>query len=52
MINLVYMPLVEEPGLERRFGEAYARYRRNVPGWIPRLKPWTLPSEEGADHLR
>lgn len=52
MLNLVYMPLVEEPGLERRFGEEYARYRRNVPGWIPRLRPWTFPSQEGADHLR
>jgi protein-S-isoprenylcysteine O-methyltransferase Ste14 len=52
VINLIYMPLVEERGLERRFGEAYAHYRRNVPRWIPRLKPWTFPSQEGADHLR
>jgi protein-S-isoprenylcysteine O-methyltransferase Ste14 len=52
MINLIYIPLVEEPGLERRFGEAYAHYRRNVPRWIPRLKPWTFPSQDEADHLR
>ncbi|HXZ85115.1 MAG TPA: isoprenylcysteine carboxylmethyltransferase family protein, partial [Myxococcota bacterium] len=25
-LNLVYIPLVEEPGLERRFGDAYRRY--------------------------
>lgn len=40
LINLVYIPSVEEPGLERRFGEAYREYRRNVPPWIPRLRPW------------
>jgi protein-S-isoprenylcysteine O-methyltransferase Ste14 len=30
----------EEPTLRRRFGEAYAEYRRTVPRWIPR--PSTL----------
>jgi len=25
----------EEPTLRRRFGEAYAEYRRNAPRWIP-----------------
>jgi protein-S-isoprenylcysteine O-methyltransferase Ste14 len=39
--NAVYLPLSEEPGLERRFGEAYRRYRREVPRWIPRL--WPVP---------
>lgn len=38
--NMVYMPLVEEPGLVRRFGEDYEKYRRNVPRWVPRMKPW------------
>jgi protein-S-isoprenylcysteine O-methyltransferase Ste14 len=38
--NTIYFPLVEEKGLERRFGEEYAVYCRNVPRWIPRLKPW------------
>ena len=38
--NAVYMPLVEEPGLERRFGEEYERYRAHVPRWIPRVRPW------------
>lgn len=37
--NAVYMPLSEEPGLERRFGEDYRRYKRAVPRWIPRLVP-------------
>lgn len=38
--NAVYIPLVEEPGLERRFGAAYRRYRRHVPRWLPRATPW------------
>jgi protein-S-isoprenylcysteine O-methyltransferase Ste14 len=39
-VNAVYMPLVEEPGLQRRFGKEYERYRANVPRWIPRVRPW------------
>lgn len=31
---------VEEPELLDRFGDEYARYRRAVPGWLPRLHPW------------
>jgi protein-S-isoprenylcysteine O-methyltransferase Ste14 len=41
VVNAFYIPLVEEPGLARRFGAAYTRYRRNVPRWIPRTRPWT-----------
>jgi protein-S-isoprenylcysteine O-methyltransferase Ste14 len=40
LLNLAYIPLVEEPGLERRFGEAYREYRRHVPRVFPRLRPW------------
>jgi protein-S-isoprenylcysteine O-methyltransferase Ste14 len=39
-LNAVYLPLVEEPGLQRRFGEEYERYRNHVPRWIPRVRPW------------
>jgi protein-S-isoprenylcysteine O-methyltransferase Ste14 len=39
-LNAVYFPLVEEPGLRRRFGEEYDAYRANVPRWLPRLRPW------------
>jgi protein-S-isoprenylcysteine O-methyltransferase Ste14 len=31
---------LEEPGLEKRFGDSYREYRRNVPRWVPRLTPW------------
>lgn len=40
-INWIYFVLIEEPGLERRFGDEYRVYRRNVPRWIPRRTPWT-----------
>ena len=39
-INLVYLPLLEEPLLERRFGPEYVEYRRHVPFLFPRLHPW------------
>ncbi len=42
-INAVYIPLLEEPGLERRFGSDSRRYRQYVPRWLPRLTPWEPP---------
>lgn len=39
-VNAVYLPLVEEPGLRKRFGADYDAYRANVPRWLPRLSPW------------
>lgn len=44
--NAAYQPLREEPDLEARFGDAYRRYRRHVPRWLPRLSPWAGPQEE------
>lgn len=41
--NACYFPLVEEPGLERRFGENYVTYGRHVRRWLPRLNPWHPP---------
>jgi protein-S-isoprenylcysteine O-methyltransferase Ste14 len=40
VINLIYIPLVEEPLLERRFGDSYREYRRHVRRFLPRLRPW------------
>lgn len=40
VLNLVYIPLVEEPQLERRFGDAYRHYCANVPRVVPRATPW------------
>src|SRR5690349_15410839 len=30
----------EQPTLEDEYGEEYREYRRNVRGWLPRLRPW------------
>jgi protein-S-isoprenylcysteine O-methyltransferase Ste14 len=38
--NAVYIPLAEEPGLVKRFGDDYLAYKQNVPRWIPRLRGW------------
>jgi protein-S-isoprenylcysteine O-methyltransferase Ste14 len=40
IVNTIYFKLSEEPGLVKRFGNDYCRYRANVPMWIPRLKAW------------
>jgi protein-S-isoprenylcysteine O-methyltransferase Ste14 len=40
VVNSVYIPLSEEPGLVKRFGDDYLAYRRHVPRWVPRLTPW------------
>jgi protein-S-isoprenylcysteine O-methyltransferase Ste14 len=40
IINVFYIPLLEEPMLVNRFGESYLTYRGIVPRWIPRLTPW------------
>ena len=38
LLNHVHFLLVEEPGLERRFGDSYLEYKRAVPRWIPRVR--------------
>jgi protein-S-isoprenylcysteine O-methyltransferase Ste14 len=40
VVYAIYIPLSEEPGLVECFGEEYLIYKRNVPRWIPRWKPW------------
>ena len=39
MIRIIYLIVAnyEEPQLERRFGESWKEYCKNVPAWIPRL---------------
>ena len=39
----LYIRLVEEPQLSRRFGASYDAYRRQVPRWIPRRISGALP---------
>jgi protein-S-isoprenylcysteine O-methyltransferase Ste14 len=40
VINNIFFLVYEEPNLEKRFGSAYLDYKKNVPRWIPRLKPY------------
>lgn len=47
LANVIYIPLSEERGLVKRFGDEYRAYRRHVPRWIPRRTPWT-PGDDGA----
>lgn len=42
-VNAIYLPLFEERGLARRFGDEYVVYKSNVPRWWPRLTPWRQP---------
>jgi protein-S-isoprenylcysteine O-methyltransferase Ste14 len=37
----------EEPALARRFGAQYEDYRRAVPAWWPRSRPWEPRSRNG-----
>ena len=38
---VVFVRLHEEPTLQEAYGDAYETYRRAVPGWWPRVRPWT-----------
>lgn len=39
-VVVTFVKLYEEPTLTGTYGEQYRDYRRNVPGWWPRLTPW------------
>ena len=39
-----FVKLYEEPHLAGQFGADYDAYRRHVPGWWPRLRPWQPPA--------
>jgi protein-S-isoprenylcysteine O-methyltransferase Ste14 len=40
VIAAAFVRFYEEPALRRRFGADYEAYRRAVPAWWPRLRPW------------
>jgi protein-S-isoprenylcysteine O-methyltransferase Ste14 len=40
LIAAAFVRFYEEPTLTRRFGANYEAYRRAVPAWWPRLRPW------------
>lgn len=39
----LFVRLYEEPTLRAMFGADYEEYCRNVPRWLPRLRPWQQP---------
>ena len=45
IIYNIFFVIYEEPNLQKRFGDEYLDYKRNVPRWIPRLKPYNSDSE-------
>jgi protein-S-isoprenylcysteine O-methyltransferase Ste14 len=41
VVNYIYFIIGEEPELEKRFGQDYIEYKKNVPRLLPRRKPWS-----------
>jgi protein-S-isoprenylcysteine O-methyltransferase Ste14 len=42
IINTLYFILVEERSMMQRFGSDYLKYKKHVPRWIPRVRPFRL----------
>jgi protein-S-isoprenylcysteine O-methyltransferase Ste14 len=49
LLNMAYIPVLEEPMLVARFGEPYLRYKTAVRRFIPRLRPWGQTGGPPAD---
>jgi protein-S-isoprenylcysteine O-methyltransferase Ste14 len=47
LISAAFVRWYEEPTLTRRFGADYEAYRRAVPAWWPRLRPWKPTERDG-----
>jgi protein-S-isoprenylcysteine O-methyltransferase Ste14 len=41
VVTMAFARWYEEPALARRFPQEYPAYREQVPGWWPRLRPWS-----------
>src|SRR3712207_5610155 len=46
VVVAAFVRFYEEPTLARRFGADYEAYRRAVPAWWPRLRPWKLSERD------
>ena len=51
LVVAAFVRFYEEPTLTSRFGADYEAYRRAVPAWWPRLRPW-IPSEPDNPRVR
>lgn len=45
IVNMIFIPVFEEPQLLQRFGADYQQYRQHVPRWLPRRTPWDVMPE-------
>lgn len=46
IVTAAFVRWYEEPTLTRQYGSEYEAYRRNVPGWLPRRRPWIPDAEQ------
>jgi protein-S-isoprenylcysteine O-methyltransferase Ste14 len=44
LVFAAFVRAYEEPMLARTYGEEYDEFRRAVPAWLPRLRPWRGPA--------
>ena len=49
LVSAAFVRWYEEPTLTRRFGADYQAYRRAVPAWLPRLRPWKPGERDGPE---
>jgi len=42
IINTLYFIYVEERSMMQRFGGDYLKYKKHVPRWVPRFRPYRL----------
>lgn len=42
IINTLYFIFVEERSMMQRFGGDYLKYKKHVPRWLPRIRPYRL----------
>jgi protein-S-isoprenylcysteine O-methyltransferase Ste14 len=47
LTTAVFVRVYEEPTLLEEYGAEYEAYRRSVPAWFPRRRPWN-PSDESV----
>ena len=46
----LFVRFYEEPTLRKLFGPDYVEYCRNVPRWLPRLRPWNQQIPQPTAH--
>ena len=48
VVVAAFVRIYEEPTLSARYGDEYDEYRRAVPAWWPRVRPWSPSARERA----